>query len=335
MSALTAKIKSNFWQAWHQVAAPAPWQKFTTEIDSTTKIENYLNATPVPGFARWTGTRNFAQIDSFIYPVRNETWHSEITAKLEDIEDDQVGLMEKQPGFLAEKGKEFPGRMACKLVGQALGSPIALRTGVIGNLNAFDGLPYYGTRLVSTAGAFGNGINLIQFTSGSGDGLKYNIAAMFVGVEALKPVAWQRRSGPDLETDGGSPASKLSRSVKWWCDLRGAPFFTYFWNSVAVQITNTPSPAEMHAIFNAVLAAFRTFQYPQSIVAEDGEYPHEQTDFTAGNLHYLASTALAEQFNQALHESWIPQNIGGNTVATTNIWKDKAAYTVSRFLDMQ
>jgi hypothetical protein len=307
-----------------------------TRIPSTTRVEFYLNATPVPGFSLWMGTRNFGQIDSFIYPILNRTFTAEISAKLEDIEDDQVGLMEKQPGFLAEKGKLFPGRQAQKLVGQALNSPIALRGGLIGNLNAFDGLPFYSNRLTSTPGAFGSGNNLVSFTSASGDGLKYNLTAMFTGAPELKPMGWQERSPVDLHTNSGSPAALEARRVKWWADLRGAAFFTYFWNSVACQITNTPNVAEMLSIFQLIESAFRTFQYPTSVASADGEYPHEQTVFEKGNLVYFASTALATQLRQAMREQLVPQNIGGNTVAVLNP-AGETSYTwfVSRFLDMQ
>jgi hypothetical protein len=123
--------------------------------------------------------------------------------------------------------------------------------------------------------------------------------------------------------------------VKWWADLRGSAFFTYFWNAVVCQITNTPSVAELHPIFQLIESAFRTFQYPQSVATADGEYPHEQTVFDKGNLVYIASTALATQLRQAMRQAWIPQNIGGNTVATTNTWSEEFTWFVSRFLDMQ
>lgn len=332
VNALTARLRSEFWKAWHQVAKPAPWREVVTVVPSTTKIENFLNATPVPGLTRWAGTRNFAQIDSFVYQVRNDTYHVDLSAKLEDIEDDQVGLLAQQPAFMSEKAKEFPGRATVKLLGQGLGSPIALAQGNIGNLNAFDGLAFFSNR-TTAANGFGVGNNLVNFTAASGDGKVYNLAALFYGAPLLKPLAWQNRSGPDFETDSGTPAAKKNRVVTWWVDLRGAPFFTYWWNAVGCVITNTPTVAEMHAIFSAVIAAFRSFRYPQSVTAEDGEYVHEQTVFDSGNLCYVASTYLSEQLTQALEQDWVPQNIGQNTVATTNKWKGKARWFVSRFLD--
>lgn len=334
VSALTAALRSEFWKAWDQVAEPAPYEDFTTEVDSTTLLENFINATPVPGFSRWTGERSYQQTDTFLYQVRNETYYSALQATLEQIEDDQTGILMMQPKFLAEKGKEFPGRMVLKLLGQAAGSPIALATGAAGNTNAFDGLPFFGNRAEGSAG-FGVGNNLVAFTAASGDGLTYNLAALFYGNKPLKPLCWQRRSGPDFETNSGDKQSKESRNVRWWCDLRGAPFFSYFWNAVLVQITNTPSVAEMHAIFAKVTSAFRKFRMPRTSSAEDGEYVHEQAIFGQDNMYYVASTGLSEQLEQALTQDWIPQQVGGNTVATTNKWKGKGKYLISVFMDNQ
>src|SRR5690349_23443185 len=56
------------------------------------------------------------------------------------------------------------------------------------------------------------------------------------------------------------------------------PYTTLF-RSVGVQITNTPNVAEMHAIYSAIVAAFRTFRMPTTVSTEDGEYVHEQTKF--------------------------------------------------------
>jgi len=333
VSALTGELKSEFWKAWKQIAVPAEWKAFTTIVPSTTRIENYINGTPVPALSLWRGTRNYGQVDTFVSQVRNEVYHTEISAKLEDIEDDQTGILKMSPPFMAEKAKIFPGRMVVKLLGQAMGSSIALASGTIGNLNAFDGLPYFSNRTTSTSGAFGSGNNLITYSSQSNDQKVYNLVALFTGNGILKPVAWQDRSGPDFQTNSGTPQSYESRLVRWWVDLRGAPFFTYFWNAVGVNIIGTPNVAEMHAIFSQILTAFRTFQYPKSLSTEDGEYVHEQTVFNSGNLYLIGSTYLSEQLRQSVSQDWMPQSVGSSTVATTNNWKGFANWNVSRFLD--
>src|ERR1700687_2717369 len=127
VSALTATLKSEFWRAWDSTAEPAAWESFTTVLPSTTRIENWVNATPVPGFSLWRGMRNYGQIDAFIYSVRNETFHSEIEATLEDVEDDQTGILSAKAKDLVLRGKYFPGRQVQKLVGKGLNSTIAMQ----------------------------------------------------------------------------------------------------------------------------------------------------------------------------------------------------------------
>src|SRR5437870_525212 len=116
VSALTATLRSEFWRSWQETAKPAPYEAFTTEIPSATRIENYINATPVPGMSEWTGFRTYGTVDSFIYSIRNKTFQNGFKAALEDIEDDQVGFLSRKPSELVVRAKKFPGRAVLKLL---------------------------------------------------------------------------------------------------------------------------------------------------------------------------------------------------------------------------
>src|SRR5271166_1519560 len=164
VQAITATLRSEFWKAWNQVAKPAQWEEITTILPSTTAIENFLNANPVPGFQLWQGSRNYSQLATFVFQVKNLTFHSDFGATLEDVEDDQTGLLMQQPKFIVEKAKLFPGRMVDKLLGRALGAQLASQGPVIGSTIGFDGSPFFFNRTASTANAFGTGNNLIQYT---------------------------------------------------------------------------------------------------------------------------------------------------------------------------
>ncbi len=156
---------------------------------------------------------------------------------------------------------------------------------------------------------------------------------MYYGNSVLKPLCWQNRSGPDFETISGTPQSKESRTLRWWVDMRGAPFFGYWFHAVQVQITNLPTVAEMHTIFAAIETAFRTFQLPKAADTEDGEYVHEQTVFGSDNLYFATSTGLGEVMRNVLTQDWAPQQIGANTVATTNSYKGFGKHVISTFLN--
>lgn len=326
VSALTATLKSEFWRAWQETAKPAPWEAFTTIIPSTTRIENYINATPVPGMTEWMGHRNYGKIDSFIYSIRNKTYHNGFAAALEDVEDDQVGFLMSKPKELAIRAKKFPGRAVLKLLSAGAST-----------------LGFDGTNFFSGSHSFGTGNNSLTYTTADAGTSSpthtnvYKLCALYFGDDVLKPLIWQMRQAPDLETNAGSPQSKESRQIRWWCDLRGAPAFAYWWNACLMQITGKPNVAEMHDIFQAFENAFRVFTLPQTISTEDSERPHEQSEFSAENLMLVGSTDLGEPMRQALTAAWVPQSIsvsaGTNTVATNNNYSGWARYIVSAFLN--
>lgn len=327
VGALTASLKSEFWRAWEETAKPAPWESFTTIVPSTTRIENYINGTPVPGMTEWMGHRNYGTVDTFIYSIRNKTFHNGFLANLDDVEDDQVGFLTSKPRQLVIRAKKFPGRAVLKLLSQGTSTL------------AFDGANFYaGSHL------FGTGNNSLTFatadslTSSATHATIYNLHGLYYGDDVLKPLAWQNRSGPKFETNSGTPQSLESRQIRWWCDLRGAPFFGYWWNAVYTAITGLPTITEMHSIYQAMEAAFRTFTLPKTISTEDGEYVHEQTEFSADSLFLAGGTPLAELLRQSLNQDWTPQSVQvsagvTNTVATTNLWKGYARYLVSAFLN--
>jgi len=328
VGALTARLRSEFWKAWEETAVAAPWEDYSSILPSTTRIENFINATPVPGMSEWFGHRNYGKIDSFLYQIRNKTFHNGFLASLEDLEDDQVGLLTSKPKELVIRAKKFPGRAVMKLMSQGTSTV------------AFDGANFF-----ASSHNFGSGNNSLTFTtadstSGSStSGNTYKLVSLTYGDSMLKPMIWQNRSGPDFETNSGTPQSKESRQVRWWCDLRGAPAFGYWWNSVYTAISGLPTVAEMHSIYQQIESAYRTFQLPKTISTEDGEYVHEQTLFTQANHTMAGSTGIAEPLRQSLNQDWVPQTIGGGqgtnpqTVATMNNYKGFAKYVVSAFLN--
>jgi phage major head subunit gpT-like protein len=333
VSALTAELRSEFWKAWDRIAEPAPYEKIVTRLKSTTLVENYINGTPVPGLKLWQNGRSYNSVDTFVSSIRNSTFHTEISATLEQLEDDQTTILKMMPADMVQKAKLYPGRAVFQLIGQALGSPIALQGPVIGSFNAFDGQPFFGNRVAGGPG-FGTGQNLFTYKSqNASDTNVYNLVAFYTGNSMLKPLGWQDRSGPDFRTTSGTESSYESRVVKWWVDLRGAPFFTYFWNSCACQIIGLPNVAEMNAIYSQMEAYMRKYQYPKTSATEWGEYVHEQTIFGSSNLVLAGSSQLAEQIRASTVEDWIPQNIGTNTVATNNTRKGFAEWMVTTFLD--
>jgi phage major head subunit gpT-like protein len=322
VSVLTAALKTNFEQAMVQVAEPIKYEKYTTKLPSTTKIENHGLFTLVPGFSQWAGYRNYGLIDSFIYSVQNFVYHSEFMATLDDVDDEQTGALLRKPAQLVEKGKIFPSRQVLKALGNATTTP------------CFDG-----TNVVAASHTYGSGNNLLpMFNSASADGKSLNLYALYCRKE-LKPLIWQTRQDVEFRTNSGTPNMYESRQARWWADLRGAAAFGFWFDIVKQPINGTPNITEMHTIFQAMEAVFRSFTLPKTATSDDGEYIFEQVEFSAENLMMAGSIGLATLLRQALNQEWVPQagvgalgGAAGGVAGTTNTFKGFADYVVSNYL---
>lgn len=320
ISALTASLRSEFWKAWQETAVPAAYEKFTQTLPSTTKIENFVNTSPVPGMSEWFGQRNYGQVDSFIYQIRNKTFTTGIKVTLEDLEDDQVNFISSKAKELTNKARKFPGRLVLKTLSAGAST-----------------LGIDGSNFFASSHNFGSGNNALTFTgNGNSDSNTYKLAALYTGDQlGMKPMIWLNRSGPEFGTNSGTPQSKESRQVRYWCDLRGAAAPGYWMGAIMVTITNLPSIGDMHAIYQNITNQFRTFQLPKSATSDDGEYLYEQEEFNSGNIVLVGSPALENLLRQSLNQDWVPQSgnaaSNANFVATTNLWKGFASYMVSNF----
>jgi phage major head subunit gpT-like protein len=315
VSIFTTAMRTEFVNAYTATAAPAPWEAYTQVVPSSARIEHYTWMTPTPGLSRFQGHRRYGKVSTTRYSVENVEFDSSFQVLLRDIEDDQAGGYALKPKELAERAKKFPGRWTLKKLSQG-------KTDL-----CFDG-----TAMFADTHTIGSGDNLLSANNASNDAATYKLVALYHG-GALKPLLWQNRKGPDFQTDAGSPESKKAKMVSYWIDMEGEAAYGYWWDAVWVDITDTPTVAELHDIFRSIETAFRTFTLPKALVSDDGEYVHEQTVFSSANLTLVGSTGLSELLRQALNQDWVPQNIGSTPVATTNRFKGFASWTVSAFMN--
>lgn len=310
----TTSMRTEFLTSYEATAVPWSYEKSTTVVPSTARIEHYTWMSPAPGLAQFKGHRRYGKVEPIRYSVENEEFDGAFEALARDIEDDMTGGYKFQSQRLAAAAKSWPSRWVLKHLAAG------------GSRTCFDGSNFF-----ANSHTIGTGDNLISFDGGANDGADYNLVALFTG-GPLKPLLWQDRKPPDLETDGGTPQSKEAKKVKFWLDMEGQAAYGYWWDAIWVDITDTPTVAEMQTIFGNIARQFRTFQLPQALASDEIEYIHEQQDFSEANLHLVGSTGLERILAQALNENWIPQNIGNNTVATTNLYKGWASYSVTNYL---
>lgn len=316
VSIFTTAMKANFINAYIATAKPAMWEKIVEIIPSTARIEHYTWMSPTPGMSKYRGHRRYGKIDTIKYSVENLEFDDAFEVLLRDIDDDQVGGYTRKAPELAERAKKFPGRWAMQHLAAGSSRP------------GFDGTSFF-----ATTHSIGTGNNLLTATgSGNSDGLTYKVAALYTG-SGLKPILYQQRKAPDLETNAGTPQSKEAKMVRYWIDMEGEAAYGYWWDAVQLSFTNLPTIPEFQTALGTISSAFRSFVLPKGLDTDDGEYIHEQEVFSAENMTIVGPPTLERIATQALNEMWIPMNVGSNTVASTNLYKGWASFIPSNFMN--
>jgi phage major head subunit gpT-like protein len=314
VSIFTTTMRTEFNTAYYATAEPAPWQTFTQIIPSTARIEHYTWMSPTPGVARYTGHRRYGKISTIRYSVENLEFDSSFEVLRRDVEDDQTGGYGLKSAELGERARKFPGRWAIQHLAAGASRP------------CFDDSMFF-----ADAHIIGTGDNKLAGT-GTGTAGTYKMAALFTGAR-LKPLLWQQRKAPDFRTDAGSPEADKAKIMRYWIDMEGEAAYGYWWDAVLYTWTGLPTVVEFQTGLGEITAAFRSFFLPKALESDDGEFIHEQEVFSQGNLTIVGATALERIAAQALNEDWIPQNIGSNTVATTNLYKGFANFIPSAFMN--
>lgn len=316
VSIFTQAMRTEFVNSYAALEAKiAPWEKFTEIIPSTARIEHYPWIAPTPGMAQYAGHRRFGKLDTVKYSVENKEFDSSFQVLLRDIEDDQVGGYMKKPAEMAGEARDFPGEWV--LAHLAAG----------GSRACFDG-----TNFFADSHSIGTGDNNLTKNCASNDGASLKLIALYHG-GPLKPLLWQSRKPPRLNDNAGSKESERAKMIDYWVDMEGEAAYGYWWDAVLVTITDTPNIEEMGELFNQIEVAFRSFAKPKAHGTDSTKYPHEQTVFSESNLHVIGSASLSGLLRQALGQDLVPQApTANNSVATTNLWKGWASYSISNRL---
>ena len=294
-----------------------PWETFTQVIPSTQRIESYPWMSPSSGFSRYLGHRRYSQFDQIKYNVENLEFDDSIVVKNRDVEDDQYGGYLLRCKEMGEKAKIFPGINVLQ----------TLATAVSSGLPCFDGTNFFATAhnvgtypTVSGTGWGGGGNALTYTATGSSDTLTHRLVFLIHNGSggALKPLLWQNRKGPNFDTSAGTPESRESKESHYWADLEGASAFGYWWQAVAVTITNTPSITDLQIVFDKVMTTFFQFVLPAALPTDPPLYMHQGLQFNAKNTTVVCSTGLWALLRHLLNEDRIGINVGVSTGGVTS-----------------
>jgi len=316
INVFTVQMRAEFLQAYQELdpTKPAPWEKYTTVIPSTARTENYAWMSPTPGVQPYVGHRRFGHIDAIRYTVNNLEFDMAFEVLNRDIKDDVVGGYKLKAQDLGRRASLYPGRLVLKTLAAGTTTP------------CFDGSNFVAT--THTLGTYGTGGNLLSFNPASNDAVAHNIY-MLIHDGPIKPLVYQNRMVPDIETDAGTPQSKLAKKSRYWMDMEGAGAYGWWWDVIKTEISDTPTITEMQTIIMNMVNQARSFRLPKAFASDDNEVPHEQIVFSKANTTFACSTGLGELLRQVIDSP----TIVNSGAAVTNIYYGIGDYVVSAFLN--
>lgn len=309
VSVFTTAMRTEFINAYEEVAAPAEYLGYTTVIPSTARIEHYPWLSPTPAIDQYKGHRRVGKISEIMYNVPNLEYDSSFEVLTRDVKDDQTGGYLVKSRELAKKAQMFPGREALRHL--SLGK----------TRKCFDGTAFF-----AGSHSIGTGNNLLTFDGTSNDATTHYLIAL-VTTGPVKPLIWQARQEPDLQNDLDTAISKFSKKARFWIDLEGAAAYGRWHDAIVVTITDTPSVTEIQTILGNVENRLRTFSLPTGVASDANatEYIHEQLVFTRETITFVVSSTLGNLMRQVLNQDTIVQS----GAAVTNIYKGFGSLVVS------
>jgi len=275
ISVFTQQARATFIEQYGNVAVEAEIENIMARIPSKGAIENHAWLSPTPGVSKYDGVRKLGNLRTSVYPIANDTFENGFTVPKESVDDDQIAGFLKKADEVAKKAKLFPGRRVLWQLARGQTD------------KCFDGTSFF-----ATSHTEGEGNNITTFSGATSDSTTHYVAALITD-SPVKPLFWQSREEPSLDTDAGTPQARFARKYNYWADQRGGTGYGYWWDALFVTVTNTPTPAEFIKLLNKIKTTFRTFKLPKfGPDTTQDEYVHEQRTFNAGNLTLVVSTGL-------------------------------------------
>jgi phage major head subunit gpT-like protein len=263
---------------------PAAFDRFTTKINSTTKVETHTYMSNLPRLAEFKGYTPFTRLMDKTYTVANKEYRTGLTVRKTDLDDEQVD------GYLRSING-LPGR-AQKDIGHMLLKHLADGT----TNTCFDGSAFF-----ANSHTVGSGDNLDTANYASNDGVTHKVIALVVDNPAVKPVMFQDREPlSQLLTDADTPQAALQKEYQYWVDTRFGLAYGYWWDAYHVTITDTPTVAESYELIRQIINGFRSFTLPKGRDSDDSLYVHEGWNPGPDNFVLLCNLKLGELLKTAV-----------------------------------
>jgi phage major head subunit gpT-like protein len=317
-SIFTSMMRTEYMSALNGLVGlpPADHEDFTLRIDSTQRVEEYLWMSVPPQLHEYRGQREYANIDFTQYSVPNIEYDAGFKVRLRDVEDDKVNGFKLQPQQMVSRARQYPSRLLLRHL--AAGKT---RTG-------FDG-----SAMFADSHSIGTGDNLMAGTAAANDNVYHNIV-LLVKTNPVKPLIFQSRKPMEsavLQTNEGSTESRETKELRYWIDVEMACAYGFWWDSIWLEFTDTPTLTELQTALGEMENRLRTFKMPKDATSDEDEYIHEGLIFSPETITYLCSTTIANQMRQVLNAA----TIVNSGAAVDNIYMNHGKLVPTAYLNGQ
>lgn len=195
------------------------WDTIAMKVSSNTKVNTYGFLGDFPKLREWVGKRQRKAMQAQGTSIENKLYESTVGIPRTDIEDDQVGLFRPMVQQAAQAAAELPDDLVFSL----------LKAGK--STLCYDGQNYFDTDHPVFENVDGTGTSKTQSNITTGATSSAPTFYLFDATNAVKPLIWQERTAPEIETRFDPDKSEAAWSediYEWGVRARGAAGFG-FW----------------------------------------------------------------------------------------------------------
>lgn len=209
------------------------WDLIAMKVSSNTKVNTYGFLGQFPKMVEWVNKRQRKAMQAQGTNIENKLYESTVGIPRTDIEDDQVGLFRPMVQQAAQSAAELPDDLVFGL----------LKAGK--TTLCYDGQNYFDTDHPVFPNVDGTGASKEQSNITTGTKTEAPTFYIFDTTNAIKPLIWQERTAPEIETkfDPSKSDTVFNEDIyEWGVRARGAAGFG-FWQ-LAHRVEKTELNAE-------------------------------------------------------------------------------------------
>ncbi|AXH82180.1 TPA: Mu-like prophage major head subunit gpT family protein [Haemophilus influenzae] len=215
------------------------WDLIAMKVSSNTKVNTYGFLGQFPKMVEWVNKRQRKAMQAQGTSIENKLYESTVGIARTDIEDDQVGLFRPMVQQAAQSTAELPDDLVFGL----------LKAGK--TTLCYDGQNYFDTDHPVFDNVDGTGSSKEQSNITTGTKTEAPTFYIFDTTNAIKPLIWQERTAPEIETkfDPSKSDTVFNEDIyEWGVRARGAAGFGFWQLAHCVEKTELTAENIMDVI---------------------------------------------------------------------------------------